>query len=203
MSIFDQPQILMNMFLLSTIIQLLKPKKYIDHSTTYDRLEKIIKHKIPIVHLKEIQPPYYIQLGEHFKTVFKKFPNHTLKYHRGNKSIKVLYFKIRKHDLKLYGKVHFYHNKAFLIQYRVPYINEQNLEKIEPFFNFEDLNLYSLQEGIIKDSHENFISISNNVNLTIHYIDKETLCTINHTLHNSNEKLDYTCSSIKRAYSYE
>lgn len=175
----------------------LKQKKYVNYANDYIKLEHNIKHSFIISQSEKINPPYKIQLGDDFNSIIKKFSNSFLKYHIKLKNLKVLFFKIKTHDIKLYCKVHFYHNKVFLIQYRAPYITDSNFKQLEAIFNIQNLD-----EKTIKNDDENFISITNNVNLTIHFIDKEILYDINKVLF-YDKKANYSYSSIKRAYSYE
>lgn len=106
-----------------------KRKKYITSKYQYDSIKTTIKNNtllstsIPIT-------SKYIEFGDHFFFIKRKFPDHTIKFLKENSDIKILCFKFKKYDIKIYCKVHFYLNKAFMICYKIPYTNYENQLKI-------------------------------------------------------------------------
>ncbi|APD05638.1 hypothetical protein UJ101_00085 [Flavobacteriaceae bacterium UJ101] len=184
------------MSFISKIIMNFKPKKYINYRYLYHDIEGAINNK-KIINSSSSIIISPIQFGDNFFYIKKKYPNHTLNFFKGNQDIKILSFKIKTHNIKIYCKVHFYLNKVFLIRYKIPYINQYDQLKINRFFNIKYLQQQQYRgTEIIKGNSGNLILISNNVNYTINYIEQRTLHLINNTTIE-----EVKSSSIKRAYS--
>ncbi len=172
-----------------------KPKKYTRNQNLYNNLSTLVHDNM----LLESTSPIllkHIKFGDNFNSIKKKCSNYTLKFLKNNSEVKIMYFKVKLHDLKIYCKVHFYKNKVFLIQYKIPYITSVEKLKVYRFFNIKYLKQpYYTGKEIIKGKCGNLISISDNVNYTVEYIQQETL----HLVTDSGFEAIYP-SSIKRAY---
>ncbi len=180
----------------SKILTKFKPKKYTRNQHLYHNLSTLINDKILLTSTSPILLKH-IEFGDHFNSIKKKYSNYTLKFLKNNNEVKIMCFKVKLHGLKIYCKVHFYKNKVFLIQYKIPYITSREKLKIHRFFNIKYLKKpYYTGKETIKGKCGNLISISDNVNYTVEYIQQETL----HLITDSDIEKIYP-SSIKKAYS--